>query len=154
MSFTLCANSCSSVSEGPGGGGGGAGGALTVTRAVVLWVPPGPLALSGAVVESVGLTCLIPFGSTAPTPSMLTSVAFVVCQVKVDDCPLSIVSGLAVNVAVGAAGAGGGGGGGGGFFFPHALINRIAPSANTRAAHLNDSCFIFSSLRQLLASSY
>jgi len=47
---------------------------------------------------------------------MLTSVALVVCHVKVADWPLSIASGLAVNVALG-VGAGGGGGGGGGVAF-------------------------------------
>jgi hypothetical protein len=47
---------------------------------------------------------------------MLISVALVVCHVSVEDCPLSIVSGLAVSVAVG-VGAGGGGGGGGGAAF-------------------------------------
>ena len=76
-------------------------------------------------------------------PSMAISVAFVVCQVKVDDCPLSIASGLALNDAVGSAGAGGGGGGGGGVFLWHAPRNRIEPSANTSADPLNVSCFNF-----------
>jgi hypothetical protein len=67
---------------------------------------------------------------------MLTSVAFVVCQVRVVDCPLSIVFGLADSVAVGAVGAGGGGGGGGATFLWHAPRNMIAVSANTRVAHL------------------
>jgi len=40
--------------------------------------------------------------------------------------------------------AGGGGGGGGGCFLWQAPRNRIAPSANTRATHLDDRCFIFS----------
>jgi hypothetical protein len=47
---------------------------------------------------------------------MLTSVALEVCHVKVADWPLSMASGFAVNVALG-AGAGGGGGGGGGVVF-------------------------------------
>ncbi len=68
-------------------------------------------------------------------PSMLTSVAFVVCQVKVVDWPGSRVFGFADNEAVGAVGAGGGGGGGGGGWW-HALRNMIMPSANTRVAHL------------------
>src|SRR5579864_3714806 len=74
---------------------------------------------------------------------MDTSVAFVVCQVSVDDCPLSMVSGLAVNDAVGAAGGGGGGGGGGGCFLWHAPSSITAPSAKTRAILLNVSCFNF-----------
>src|SRR5712692_4897999 len=74
---------------------------------------------------------------------MLTSVAFEVCQVRVDDWPLAIVSGLAVSVAVVAAGGGGGGGGGGTGFLWHAPRNRIAPSANTSATHRNVNCFIF-----------
>ena len=71
--------------------------------------------------------------------------AFVVCHVSVVDCPLLMVSGLAVNEAVGAAGGGGGGGGGGGCFLWHAPRNRIALSANTRAIVLSVSCFNFSS---------
>jgi hypothetical protein len=74
---------------------------------------------------------------------MLMSVAFVVCQLRVDDCPLSIVSGLAASEAVGAAGGGGGGGGGGGCFLWQAPRNKIAPSAITRTEHLNVSCFNF-----------
>ena len=98
--------------------------------------------------DSVGVTCWVAFGCTAPIPSMLTSVALVVCQVSVDDCPLSIVSGFAVNVAVGCAGGGGGGGGGGGCFLWHAPRNRIAPNADTRAIHLIFDCFIFSPLKR------
>src|SRR5215472_244465 len=74
---------------------------------------------------------------------MLTSVALVVCQLRVDDCPLSMVSGLAASDAVGAAGGGGGGGGGGGCFLWQAPRNRIAPSAKTRAILLSFSCFNF-----------
>src|SRR6516225_8561086 len=74
---------------------------------------------------------------------MLTSVAFEVRQLKVDDCPLSILSGLAASEAVGAAGGGGGGGGGGGCFLWQAPRNRIAPSAITRTEHLKVSCFNF-----------
>jgi hypothetical protein len=67
---------------------------------------------------------------------MLTSVAFVVCQVRVVDWPWSRVFGFADSEAVGAVDGGGGGGGGGATFFAHAPRNMIAPSANTRAAHL------------------
>jgi hypothetical protein len=77
-------------------------------------------------------------------------VALVVCQLSVADWPLSIVSGLAVNDAVG-AGAGGGGGGGGAGLLPlwHAPRNRMAPSAKTRAIHLDVGCFIVSPLYEL-----
>jgi len=67
---------------------------------------------------------------------MLTSVAFVVCQVSVVDWPWSRVFGFADSEAVGAVDAGGGGGGGGATFFAHAPRNMIVPSANTRAPHL------------------
>src|SRR5581483_465716 len=144
MSLTFCAKSCSSVSELCVGGGGGGGGAFTVTRAVAVCVPPAPFAVSVYVVESVGVTCCEPFGCTAPTPlSMLTSVAFVVCQVSVVDAPLSTVSGLAVSDAVGASGGGGGGGGGGTVFLWHAPRKMIAPSASTKARHLSVACFNF-----------
>jgi len=103
------------VRDGAGGGGGG-GGAFTVTRAVAVCVPPAPFAVNVYVVDSAGETCCDPFACTAPTASMLTSVALVVCHVKVADWPLSMASGFAVNVALG-AGAGGGGGGGGGVVF-------------------------------------
>src|SRR5438552_9934605 len=76
-------------------------------------------------------------------PSMLTSVAFVVCQLSVVDCPLSMVLGLAVSEAVGAAGGGGGGGGGGGVFLWQAPRNKIAPNANTSVIHFSLCCFTF-----------
>ena len=62
--------------------------------------------------DSVGITFLEPLGSTLPMPSMVTSVAKSVVQVRVEACPAMMVLGFAVSVAVG-AGAGGGGGGGG-----------------------------------------
>jgi hypothetical protein len=57
------------------------------------------------------------------------------------DWPLSIVFGLAVREAVGAAGAGGGGGGGGATFFLQALKIMMAPKANTNIVHLSRRCF-------------
>src|SRR5271169_6381294 len=74
--------------------------------------------------------------STGPMPSMLTSVAFVVCQVRVVDWPGSIVFGLADSEAVGAVSAGGGVGGGGATFFAHAARNMIVPSVKARVTHL------------------
>jgi hypothetical protein len=60
---------------------------------------------------------------------METSVALDVCQVKVADCPLGIVSGLTEIEAVGEAGGGGGGGGGGAVFLWQAPSIRMALSA-------------------------
>ena len=92
-------------------------------------------------VESAGVTLCDPLGCTAPTPSMLTSVALLVCQVKVVDPPLSTVFGLAESEAVGAAGGGGGGGGGGATFFLQAPSVMIAIRANTNIIHLTFRCF-------------
>jgi hypothetical protein len=66
-------------------------------------------------------------------PSMLTSVALVVCQVKVVAWPLSTEFGLAVSEAVGAGGGGGGGGGGGATFFLQADSIMTAPNARINA---------------------
>src|ERR1035438_2920406 len=63
---------------------------------------------------------------------MLTSVALVVCHVKVVDAPWLMVFGFADSDAVGAVGAGGGGGGGGAVFFAHAPRNISVPSAKSR----------------------
>src|SRR5207248_5054049 len=140
-SLMFCANICSSLMVCAGAGGGGAG-AFTVTRAVAVCVPPSPFALNVYVVESVGLTCLEPLAWTVPTPwSMLTSVVFVVCQVRVVDWPLSTVSGLAVSDAVGCGGGGGGGGGGGAAFLWHSPSSIIALSAKVRAKDLRVDCF-------------
>src|SRR5215470_17853532 len=81
-------------------------------------------------------------------PSMLTSVALVVCQVSVVDMPLSIEFGLAEIDAVGAGGGGGGGGGGGACFFLQAPNIMMAPRMNTRAVH-----FIFGYFTVLLPES-
>jgi hypothetical protein len=74
---------------------------------------------------------------------MLTSVALLVCHVKVVDPPLSTVVGLALMEAVGAAGGGGGGGGGGATFFLQAPNIITAPRANTRNIHFILCCFTF-----------
>jgi hypothetical protein len=74
---------------------------------------------------------------------MLTSVALVVCQVKVVDDPVSTVSGLALKVAVGAAAGGGGGGGGGGVFLWQAPKNIMAPNTNMSEIHFILCCFTY-----------
>src|SRR5579863_7803564 len=76
-------------------------------------------------------------------PSMLTSVAFVVCQLSVVDWPFSTVLGLAVSEAVGAAGGGGGGGGGGGVFLWHPPSNRMAARVIMSEIHFDRCCFTF-----------
>src|SRR5882724_9233850 len=87
-----------------------------------------------------GVTLCDPFGCTAPIPSMLASVALLVCQVRVVDWPFSTVFGLAVSEAVGAAGGGGGGGGGGATFFLQAPSIMMAPKANTSIVNLSRRC--------------
>ena len=72
---------------------------------------------------------------TAPMPSMLTSVAPVVCQVRVVDSPALMVLGFAASEAVGGCAVGGAGGGGGGNFFAHAPRNMIVASANRSRLH-------------------
>jgi len=74
---------------------------------------------------------------------MLTSVAFVVCHVSVEEPPLSTASGLAVSDAVGCGGGGGGGGGGGAAFLWHALSSIIALNANMSAKYLKVDRFNF-----------
>src|SRR2546427_11557886 len=74
---------------------------------------------------------------------MLTSVALLVSQVSVVDWPLSIVLGLAVSDAVGAAGGGGGGGGGGATFFFQGASIMVAPNADINIVHLSFWCFTF-----------
>src|ERR1700751_215889 len=81
-------------------------------------------------------------------PSMLTSVALVVCQVSVVVMPLSTLFGFAEIDAVGDGGGGGGGGGGGAAFFLQAPNIMMAPRMNTRVIHFIFGCFTFSSLRK------
>jgi hypothetical protein len=65
---------------------------------------------------------------------MVTSVAFSVRQVSVEDCPRWIVSGLAINDAVG---AGGGGAGTGAVLFLQAPSVKKTARAIASAAHLS-----------------
>jgi hypothetical protein len=82
------------------------------------------------VVDSDGVTRVEPLESTLPIPSMVTSLAKSVFQVRVEAPPAAMVLGFAVNIAVGAGGlAAGGGGGGGGCFFLQPAARRISASA-------------------------
>src|SRR4029079_12615578 len=89
---------------------------------------------------SARVSCFEPLGFTAPTPSILMSVALVVSQVRVVGWPFSTVLGFAVSEAVGAAGGGGGGGGGGATFFLQAPSVMMAPNANTSIVNLTRRC--------------
>jgi hypothetical protein len=66
---------------------------------------------------------------------MLTSVAFEVCQLRVEVSPWLIVLGLADSEAVGAAGGGGGGGGGGAAFLWQAPMKMMVARTNISALH-------------------
>jgi hypothetical protein len=82
---------------------GGAGVPLTVTVAVRVVLPPAPLAVSVYVVLVVGLTvALALLHETAPTPLLMEQLAALPMPVheRVDDCPLVIVAGLAVNAPI------------------------------------------------------
>src|SRR5947209_1599277 len=75
----------------------------TVTVAVFVAVPPGPVAVSVYVVVAAGLTPIDPLTGWLPTPlSIDTVVALLLVQVSVDDWPALIDVGAAENVAVGA----------------------------------------------------
>src|SRR5437762_13009156 len=100
--------------------GGGGVGTFTVTRAVSVASPPGPVALAVYVTDDVGFTMRLPVAITAPTPgSIWTFAAFRASHAKVTGCPRSTVAGFARSVIVGAGagtgaaiGAGAGGGAG------------------------------------------
>jgi hypothetical protein len=98
------------------------------------------------------------------------SVAPVMDQRKVEDCPASTVEGSAVKLLItGAAGAGGavtvgvegGGGGGGGTFFLHPTANNTSTDSNTNvpvrddcpALNWSDACNLELSLILTISSS-
>src|SRR5207245_988682 len=61
------------------------------------------LAVRWKLVELEGEAVCVPLAGTSPTPSMVTTVAPVVRQLRTTDWPRSIATGSAVRVAVGAA---------------------------------------------------
>src|ERR1051326_5079506 len=78
------------------------GSGSTVTAACRVIVPPLPLAVRVYVVVAEGDTKSDPFRGCAPRPlSMLTEVVFAVVQDSVEDWPLAMLVGEAVNVAEG-----------------------------------------------------
>src|ERR1700723_967784 len=83
--------------------------APTVTRAVAVPLPPGPVAVIVYVVESVGFTGVEPCSATLPTPgSISASVASVDVQLSVTVSPLLTDVGEAFSETVGCADDGGG----------------------------------------------
>ena len=81
---------------------------LTRMPALALAVPPGPLALMVYVVDVAGLTFAEPCEGTEPTSGEILSwVASVEVQVRVDMSPLLMEYGLACSVTVGGGGGGG-----------------------------------------------
>src|SRR5262249_61103631 len=78
-------------------------------RALAWLVPPDPFATRVYVRDVTGVTEREPDDGSTPSPSMVMSVALVVCHVNTVDCPCWILSGVADRVAVGAGGGGGGG---------------------------------------------
>src|SRR5438046_4553163 len=89
------------------------------------------------VVESEGRTMAGPEGSIFPILGLpATSVAFVVLQASVADCPLSIVAGLTDSVTSGfGGGAGAAGAGGGVVSTAGALTSFLWHPPNVRAKH-------------------
>src|SRR5215469_8577282 len=118
--------------------GGGGGGASTETAAVAVAEPPGPVAVIVYVVESDGVTLVEPCAVTVPTSGeMVSEVASVEFQLKVDASPLLMEVGLAWSVTVGRAGGAAGAGGVGGAaagFFPQPKVKTVARSATDRQA--------------------
>src|ERR1700678_2877225 len=106
-SFTFCSNNSLMLALLVVGVTTGAA-APTVTRAVAVPLPPGPVAVIVYVVESVGFTGVEPCTATLPTPgSISASVASVEVHERVVESPLLMVEGDAESVTVGcAAGAG------------------------------------------------
>jgi hypothetical protein len=85
--------------------------APTVTRAVAVPLPPGPVAVIVNVVDSVGFTGVDPCSATFPTPgSISASVASVEVQLSVTVSPLFTEVGEALSVTVGCAEVGAGAG--------------------------------------------
>jgi hypothetical protein len=78
------------------------GGAMIVTVANANDVPPGPVAVRVYVVVCDSDTLVEPLAACAPMPlSIETEVEFVTSHVSVDDEPLTIEAGVAVNVMLG-----------------------------------------------------
>src|SRR5271156_4228166 len=111
-SFTFCSNNSLMLWLFEVGFKAGAA-APSVTRAVAVALPPGPVAVIVYVVESVGFTGVDPCSATLPTPgSMSASVASVEVQLSVTVSPLFTVVGVAFSVTVGCAEVGAGAGAG------------------------------------------
>src|SRR5277367_170846 len=109
-SFTFCSNNSLMLALLVVGVIAGAA-APTVTRAVAVPLPPGPVAVIVYVVDSVGFTGVDPCNATFPTPgSISASVASVEVQLSVTVSPLFTEAGEAFSVTVGCAEVGAGAG--------------------------------------------
>lgn len=80
-------------------------GAVTVTVAVLVTLPPAPLAINVYVVVAGGETLCDPLAATV-VPSRVTLVAFDVVHDSVAELPLTIDEGDAISDAVGIGGGG------------------------------------------------
>src|SRR6266481_4205198 len=111
-------------------------------RTLASVLPPGPLAVTAYVVDSAGVTAVVPCGVTAPTSGLMeTLVASVVVQVSLADSPLLMVVRSAEMLTVGLAATGAGGGGGGrGCFLWQPTTNRRTAEAKMRSARSNGEC--------------
>src|SRR5258708_27518554 len=112
-------------------------------RTLASVLPAGPLAVTAYVVDSAGVTVVVPCGVTAPTSGLMeTLVASVVVQVSLADSPLLMVvrSAEMLTVGLAATGAGAGGGGGRGCFLWQPTMNRRTAEAKMRSARSNGEC--------------
>src|SRR5258706_12664652 len=113
-------------------------------RTLASVLPPGPLAVTAYVVDSAGVTVVVPCGVAAPTSGLMEMlVASVVVQVSLADSPLLIVvrSAEMLTVGLAATGAGAGGGGGGrGCFLWQPTMNRRTAEAKMRSGRSNGEC--------------
>lgn len=99
-------------------GAGGGGGGVTCTVAVCgELLPPAPVATAEYMVVCVGESVTVPDAwalvvtvrvEDPAAAVIVTDVAFVLCQLSVTLCPVSIDAGLTTRLMVGFAGGGGG----------------------------------------------
>jgi hypothetical protein len=80
---------------------------LTVTVTDALAVPPLPVAVALYVDVELGLTFVDPLAPKVPIPAIIMELAFVEFHVRVDEPPLLIVLGCAVNMSDGFGGPAG-----------------------------------------------
>src|SRR5260370_32732455 len=112
-------------------------------RTLASVLPPGPLAVTAYVVDSAGVTVVVPCAVTAPTSgAMETLVASVVVQESLADSPLlmAVRSAEMLTVGLAATGAGAGGGGGVGAFLWQPTTNRRAVEVKISSERCSGEC--------------